>query len=121
MMAIETAQIAGIVQLAEAAFPGAVLKMYYGPTQGQVVNVLRSDSQQHNSEDTLDGIMAGVRGRLRLILSRCDPWEPPADGDTITLHTSSDVLIGTYGILGHVDDPTDPPAVRTLLYGEVSA
>jgi hypothetical protein len=93
--------------------------MYYGENQARSVSVLASASQEHDSEDDLAGIIPGTRGRLRLILSRCGSWVPPADGDTITLKDSDGDEMGTFGILGHTDDPTG--TVRTLIYGEESA
>ena len=118
-MTITATMISGIVTAAESAFPAAVLKMYYGDVRDHVVNVLRSDTTESSQDNDLAGIIPGLRGRLRLILSRCSPWEPPGEGDNVDLYTSADVLIGTFAILGHNDDPT--ATVRTLLYGEESA
>ena len=115
-MSIGATQVAGIVIAAETAFPLGVLVLKWGNTKSQSVNVFRSESTRSDSESDLAGVVPGLRGKLRLILSRCSPWTPPAQDDLIDLYTTAGVLVGSFVIIGHDDDPTG--TVRSLYYGE---
>ena len=86
-MAVTSSIIEGIITGMETAFPGAVLKMFWGDDHGHSVNVLRSDTTENDDDGNLGGVIPGTRGRLRLILSRCSPWDPPAQGEQIVLQT----------------------------------
>ena len=118
-MTIGATELAGLIAEVESVFPEAVIKLYWGEPRDHVVNVLKSDTVESNSVNDLGGVEPGQRMRLRLILSRCSPWTPPADGDIVELYTSADVKIGAYTILGHNDDPTG--SIRTLMLGEETA
>ena len=118
-MTIGATELMAVITDAEAMFPGAVVKLYWGEPRDHVVNVLKSDTVESNSVNDLGGIEPGQRLRVRLIVSRCDPWTPPADGDVVDLYTSADVKIGTFSVLGHNDDPTG--SIRTLMLGEETA
>jgi len=119
-MSIGAAQLAAVITAAESVFPAAVLTMYWGSieTHTQSAQVVRTDSTETDSAGELGGVVEGLRGTLRLILSRCDPWEPPKSRSMIELYKSG-VSLGTFVILNHNDDPTG--AIRTLFYGEASA
>jgi len=123
-VSIGASEIAGVITATEAMFPLAVLTMYWGTggadgPRDHTAQVLRSESTESNSEGDLSGAIEGLRGRLRLILSRCGDWAPPADGSVIELYDADDELIGTFTVIGHNDDPTK--SVRTLIYGEEAA
>lgn len=118
-MSVGATNLAGVITSMESAFPAAVVKLYWGDNGEHVVNVLKSDTVESNSVNDLGGIEPGQRLRLRLIVSRCSPWTPPADGDVVDLYTSADVKIGTFIIMGHNDDPTG--SIRTLMIGEETA
>ena len=111
--------ISNVVSTAEGVLPGAVLSLYWGDNLDQVVSVLRSESTTNDDDADLGGIIAGTRGRLRVILSRCEPWTPPQEGDRIALYDGDGDEIGTFVVLEHVDDPTG--TVRSLIYGEEAA
>ena len=118
-MSVTATMIANVIAAAETAFPSKVLKLYWGEPRVGPINVLKSDQTQNNEGSELAGVVAGTVGRLRVILSRCDPWACPKQGDMIDLYTTADVSLGTFTVLDHMGDDAD--AVRTLVYGEEAA
>jgi len=110
--------IAAMYAQAETVFPTSVMRMYWGENQQDGINVLRSDPTQYNGEHELSGVVLNIHGGVRVLLSRCDPWEPPEDGDIITLEDSEGNM-ARYSVIGHTDDQTG--TTRMLVYGEESA
>ena len=118
-MTVTASVVAGVISMARSTFPTAVLTLRWGDAPGQSVTALRSVSTEHAADGDLSGVIEGLRGRLRIVLSDCSPWDAPQDGDKITLTDSAGSDLGSFTVLGHDDDPTG--TVRTLLYGEESA
>ena len=101
------------------AIPSAVYVLRWGADGQQSVNALQSMGRERDGAGDLDGLIPNVESTLRIILSECGDWTPPADGDSIHLTNSAGAEVGTFTALSHRDDPTG--AVRTLVYGEASA
>lgn len=118
-MTVTNAMIAGIVSSARSVFPGATRTLHWGSHQENSVSCLASESTENSSEGDLGGVISGVRGTLRVILSECSPWTPPKTDDVITIDNADGEDMGTFTVLDHNDDPSG--TVRKLMYGEASA
>ena len=119
-MSITASMIAGVITAARSALPGAIYKIRWSNNGEHEVSGFQPDGKANDSEGNLSGTISNVRAVIIITLSDCGTFEPPKDGDQITLlHNTTNAVIGSYVVLGHRDDPTG--TIRRLAYGEESA
>ena len=93
-----------VVRTARTTFPSAVRTIRYGKNKGDTVQAFQSDSEMTDPEMLIEGEALGLRGRLKVILSECEPSD-----DAYQLNSSGarvDPLAGG-GTFSVTNDQTD--------------